>query len=68
MVSQIKCHQLIFMMGLSKTSILPLHKFGKCVIYNILINVLQIVFVSNVEFVTSQYCLIVCNIKIMGSL
>ena len=47
----------------NKTSILPLHKFGKCVIYTILINVLQIILVSNIEFVTSQYCLVVCDIK-----
>ena len=47
----------------NKTSILPLQKFGKCVIYTILINVLQIIFVSNVELVISQYCLVVCDIK-----
>ena len=54
----------------NKTSILPyIHKFGKCMIYTILIHgLVQIIFVSNVEFVISQYCLVVCDIKIMGSL
>ena len=43
----------------NKTNILPEHKFGKCVIYTIFIHVLQIIFVSNVVFVISQYCLVV---------
>ena len=71
MVSQIKYHQLIFMMCLFTIKpLLPyIHKFGKCVIYTILIHgLVQIIFVSNVEFVISQYCLVVCDIKIMGSL